>query len=829
MQVDIFGSNPIQQFLKESNYNILDEDTKNRLDQPITDEEIGKALFELNNDSTPGLDGITTSWYKVFFNKIRCLLFSSFQYCLSIGELGMSQRLGVVSLLHKGKELRRDLIKNWRPITITNTDYKILSKVLARRIQTVLDFIISPNQSGFMKGRNISDHIRLIDDAINLSDKFNNPGMLVSLDFEKAFDSISNSTILSALKIFNFGDSFIHMVQTLTNKSESCILNLGWLSGFYNTSETGVKQGCCLSPLLFIVCVELMAIRLRNDQHIKGLEFQKFGYTTEPLKILQYCDDTSLFLGSVGELNAALEIIEEFYKISGLKLNRQKSIGIGIGATKEIEGNPGNISWKRTGETIKILGIHFASNKEASDLEINWVPKLEKVSELSGRLLRRHASLWGRIMLCKTFLLSQLSFAIQSLSIPEKYAEQLDSILFQFIWKKHGNKKVIEKIKRKVMCMEKERGGASMIRISSQQKVFLAKWIMKIENSTKQSQFTISKIPFIYINHFSGPNVFFNFSCVESDIAFPYYFSRFWRDAIKAWLILKSRIKILEKNENFLNILRVSDVKFSYLFHNDNIVFRGRSFFFKKWIETGYLQVKDVLDGNNSFVTWEKLPGCLTTRPACLFEFNTLKVAVENFLKTKKSYCSYVENSKLTNLKNYIMRNIFEANYNQAICGYQFWKRKLGIEIFDLYASSLVSTKETKLKVFLFKIFHNILPSRILLKKFNIVDSDKCDCGLLDHIEHSLVSCPMLIDIWKEVNQMIVNFLGKSLHLNLENKIFGLSISNGSCDGLSVKQVQKINIIILLAKFAIVKAKAQKSTNFVLYFEEEVNFRKILS
>ena len=75
----------------------------------------------------------------------------------------------------------------------------------------------------------------------------------------------------------------------------------------------------------------------------------------------------------------------------------------------------------------------------------------------------------------------------------------------------------------------------------------------------------------------------------------------------------------------------------------------------------------------------------------------------------------------------------------------------------------------------------------------------------------------------------IVNLLGKPLHLNLENKIFGLSNLNGSRDGQSMKQVQKINIIILLAKFAIVKAKAQKSTNFVLYFEEEINFRKILS
>ena len=337
----------IQNFLKDVDFNILSDIEKNSLELPITMEEIGKSLLELNNDSTPGLDGISTSWYKTFYNKIKGILFDSFQESFEKGELGISQKLGVVSLLHKGKDLSRDLIKNWRPITITNTDYKILSKCLAKRIQSVLDNIISPNQSGFMKGRNIADHIRLIDDAINLADKLDTPGLLVSLDFEKAFDSISKSTILSALKVFNFGDNFIHMVNTLTNNSESCILNFGWLSGFYNTTDTGVRQGCPISPLLFLICVEMMGIKIRNDHRIKGLQFSKLNFTSAPLKILQYCDDTSLLLNSVEELDAALEIIDDFYQISGLKLNRQKSIGIGIGSSKDIEGSPGNILWKK--------------------------------------------------------------------------------------------------------------------------------------------------------------------------------------------------------------------------------------------------------------------------------------------------------------------------------------------------------------------------------------------------------------------------------------------------------------------------------------------------
>ena len=130
-----------------------------------------------------------------------------------------------------------------------------------------------------MKGRNISEYIRIIDDVINLADKFNTPGMVISLDFEKAFDSISQNTIINALQIFNFGENFINMVSTLLNYSESCIQNNGFLSGFYKT-ERGVRQGCPLSPLCFLLILELLSARIRAEKNIKGLTFDKYGNTT---------------------------------------------------------------------------------------------------------------------------------------------------------------------------------------------------------------------------------------------------------------------------------------------------------------------------------------------------------------------------------------------------------------------------------------------------------------------------------------------------------------------------------------------------------------------
>ena len=427
-------------FLEDIAANKISEFDKVNLDSPLTIEEVGKALFLLDNDSSPGLDGITANWFKVFYSKIKILLFECYCSAIDDGELATSQKLGVINLIHKGKDLRRDVVKNWRPITITNCDYKIFSKCIALRLQKVLDKIIDKNQTGFMKGRNITDHIRIIDDIINLADKFDLPGYIVSLDFAKAFDSINKDAILHALKYFNFGNYLINCVDTIMKNSESCVSNNGWLSSFFEVNK-GVRQGCPISPLLFIIAVELLAIKIRSNKNIKGLTFKNNGIVTEPQKILQYCDDTTLLLNSTDELLEALKDIDEFRKISGLTLNIGKSIGFGIGASKDIRGNPGNIQWKNKKENTKILGIYFNSSKEASDIEENWIPKIEKIKELAIKLQRRKVTLWGKVLLCKTFLLSQVAYNIQALSMPAKFIVELESICFKFIWKKQNDKK----------------------------------------------------------------------------------------------------------------------------------------------------------------------------------------------------------------------------------------------------------------------------------------------------------------------------------------------------------------------------------------------------
>ena len=114
-------------------------------------------------------------------------------HALDKGELSTVQKRGIITVVHKGGD--RNNLGNWRPISLLNTDYKIFSKVISLRIQKVMDILINNLQKGFLKGRNISELIRLIDDSLSTARQTSSPGLMVSIDFQKAFDSISKSAI----------------------------------------------------------------------------------------------------------------------------------------------------------------------------------------------------------------------------------------------------------------------------------------------------------------------------------------------------------------------------------------------------------------------------------------------------------------------------------------------------------------------------------------------------------------------------------------------------------------------------------------------------------
>ena len=167
----------------------LQDQQRNELESKITLVECKVVLRTFSSGKSPGEDGFTWEFYNCFFDLLGQDLVNCFNEAYVKGEMSILQQRGVISLLPKEDS---NLLKcaNWRPITLLNVDYKIASKVIATRFEKVLDLLMSHDQTGLLKGRYVGQNIRLVNNVVNQTKIQNIPGILVQLDFCKAFDTI---------------------------------------------------------------------------------------------------------------------------------------------------------------------------------------------------------------------------------------------------------------------------------------------------------------------------------------------------------------------------------------------------------------------------------------------------------------------------------------------------------------------------------------------------------------------------------------------------------------------------------------------------------------
>ena len=197
------GSQDIQynEFLKNLNTKKLTKQESDTLEGNLTMEEIGQALKQMQNNKCPGIDDFPSEFFKVFWSELKAIMLRSLNYAYKKGEFSPSLRTCIISCIPKGDKPREHL-KNWRPISLLSVPYKIASLAIANQLKTVLDTLISRSQSGFISGRFIGDSTRLIYDIMHYLESNNIQGLLMLIDFEKAFDSVSWSFLYSVLDFF---------------------------------------------------------------------------------------------------------------------------------------------------------------------------------------------------------------------------------------------------------------------------------------------------------------------------------------------------------------------------------------------------------------------------------------------------------------------------------------------------------------------------------------------------------------------------------------------------------------------------------------------------
>ena len=483
----------------------LNENEQNSCEGHITDLECKTALKDMKNQKSPGSDGITTEFYKIFWNDIKEYYIKSINFSFQNGELTELQKQSIITLLPKnGKD--NLLLENWRPISLLNVDYKITAKAIANRIKKVLPTLIHETQTGFMKGRYIGENIRLILETIDITDENNSPGMIFFSDFEKAFDSINHEYMFKCLRHFNFKNDLVNWVKLLYKNAKSCVTNNGHHSDFFHIWR-GVRQGCPLSPYLFIICIELLSNQVRKSPDIKGIYIEG-----KENKTSLFADDASFILdGSTKSFENLIRILDKFTNISGLKLNAKKCQVLRIGSltSKPIElMKHRKFSWNSN--KASCLGMVFKTNREKS-LSSNLEPKIIEFEKCLMQWRHRKLSLMGKIVVIKSYALPKLKYPLTSLPNPPKETiKRIEKMMYNFIW--DGKP---DKIKREILTSDYDKGGLRMIDIEKFIWSLKISWVKRILQTESNSL-----LKHLYENVFKqfGGNILFECNFREADI-----------------------------------------------------------------------------------------------------------------------------------------------------------------------------------------------------------------------------------------------------------------------------------------------------------------------
>ena len=441
----------LEDLLKNHKIKKLTQQQANELEGPLTVKELSNTLYGMKNNKCPGIDGFPSEFFKVFWAYLKVWIQRALNYSFQKGILSPSLRqCSIVCLPKVGKS--RELIKNWRPLSMLSVIYKIASASIANRIKPYLEFLIDHTQSGFVKGRYIGESTRLVYDLMQITEERSIPGLIVSIDFQKAFDSISWNFMYKTLKYIGFKDELVSWIKLFNREIKASVLQCGFLSEPIEI-ERGCRQGDPISPYLFIIVAQILSALVSQNSGIGGITIDGLEF-----KITQYADDTTLFLdGSLQSLQNALNTLELFGSLSGLKVNKDKTKVIWIGKNRNcakvlIKG----LHWENS--NFKLLGVVFSTDLN-SMIQLNFDSKLKDIRNTIKIWENRHLTPLGKITVVKTFLIAKLNHLFQSLPNPGKaWLKELETMLYKFIW---SNKP--DKISRQVMTLEKKQGGLSML------------------------------------------------------------------------------------------------------------------------------------------------------------------------------------------------------------------------------------------------------------------------------------------------------------------------------------------------------------------------------
>ena len=389
-------------------------------------------------------------------------------------------------------------------------------------------------------------------------------------------------------------------------------MNNGWKSNPFIQSR-GLRQGCSISALLFILIAEILALNIRHNQNFKGIKI-KLRNSTKQIKICQLADDTTIFIQNKQEINNVLKIIENYGQFSGLKLNKNKTEALWVGKNKHSREKIGDISWPT--DPIKALGVYFGTNKTLTS-ELNLKSKIDACKKLINNWKKRKLTIFGRTQIIKTLIIPKFTYIAQSYFIPKNYMKEINTIIYTYLWE--GKR---EKISRSTLNGKISNGGLNLFDIETFFNAQKIKWVKAL---LEPNIATWKIIPQFYLENYGKQILIFSMNIENiNNLNEIEKLPDFYRDLLKFWLKIN---KVKTKDCTHSN-----DIKKQIIFGNKSIIWKNKLLIYHNWIDEGIIFINDIID-KNGIIDKNKIYNKLKITTNWFSEITTLIKAIPNTWK----------------------------------------------------------------------------------------------------------------------------------------------------------------------------------------------------
>ena len=749
----------IATFTNGMNIPALTDHDKETCEGPISMEECRAALQSMGCNKAPSASGFNKEFILFFWDDLKEIIVRYVNEAYSTGQLFVTQRRGVLTLIPKPGDQKQ--MKNKRPICLLDIVYKIIAKVLAMRLSVVIKKIVSPDQTGSIKGRNIQDNLRIIQDLIEYTNRDNIPGIMCALDFKSAFNSVEHNFLFHTLQVFGFGESFIRWIKILYNGTELSVINNGFTSAWFKP-QRGVMQGCPISGLLFVLAVELLAIKIQNSANIKGITIN--GATTT---ISQYCDDATVFIQDEASMIHLVHVLKEYGEVSGLELNVNKSKLLWLGPNRQCNNSVAGIP---SVQCVKILGLWFSAVKNCE--QDNLDPVLKSITVTTNMWSQRDLSIKGRIVVSKSLLISKLIYILPCVNLSSDNLHAIHSRIMKYIWRGRP-----PKVAAAVLCQDIADGGLGAMNVELLYKSLKIIWIKRMLCDDHA-----------WVRLLQA-------RCQPLSLA----------DLLKCRYVKKDlvKFKLLPFYEDVLvgyretNALEPpSDAKQVHkelLWLNKFIKCDGGAILDRTMYASGIRNVGDITDRAGTLLNYQnfkqKYPNCRTSFLRYLGITSSIPRQWKDMIRQRGG--NPIDASE-RNVLPYMMHGI-KRIYITAITtkllyralkpvvtptAVQRWEYQgLAPDNWaEVFYIPYTCTASTKLQSFQYQVLHRYIPTRKFLHLRGLVDSANCpQCDSADTMVHYFFSCRTTRNFWNKVLEFInVQMPHQRVNCDVKNVMFGV-------------------------------------------------------